>query len=169
MRHRLVRWGRWLHRRADDIASIMLAVMFAAFICQVVFRYVLNLPVGWVSELSIVMWLWLVLWGAGFVLREQDEIRFDMIYGSVGPKARRAMTILFCLAALFLYGWSLPAAWDFVTFMKVQETSYLDIRYDRLFSIFILFAVAILVRYAWLLVCAVRGERDESADGGERS
>ena len=36
----------WLHRRASDVASLMLAVMFIAFICQVVFRYLLNLPVG---------------------------------------------------------------------------------------------------------------------------
>jgi TRAP-type C4-dicarboxylate transport system permease small subunit len=166
MRERLVHWGRWLHRRADDIASIMLAVMFIAFICQVAFRYLLNLPVGWASELSIVMWLWVVLWGAAFVLREREEIRFDVIYGAARPKARRVMTILFCLAALFLYGRSLPAAWDFVTFMKIQSTSYLDIRYDLLFSIFILFAVAVLVRYAWLLVRAIRGE-EEAVSRGE--
>ncbi len=167
MPERLVRWGRWLHRRADDVASIMLAVMFAAFICQVAFRYVLNLPVGWASELSIVMWLWLVLWGAGFVLRERDEIRFDVIYGAVGPGKRRILTILFCLAALYLYGRSLPAAWDFVTFMKVQKTSYLGIRYDLLFSIFILFTVAVLVRYAWLLVRALRGVDDDDVSRGE--
>ncbi len=125
----------WLHRRAQDIASIMLAVMFIAFICQVVFRYLLNLPVGWASELSIVMWLWLVLWGAAFVVREEEEIRFDILYSSVRPGTRRVMVILSAIAALFLYGYSLPATWDFVTFMKVTKTSYLDIRYDWLFSI----------------------------------
>ena len=160
MQERLVQWGRWLSHRADDIASIMLAVMFLAFICQIVFRYVLNMPGGWASELSIVMWLWLVLWGAGFVVREHEEIRFDIVFGSLGPGARRATTIVFCLAALFLYGYSLPATWDFVTFMKVQKTSYLDIRYDWLFSIYILFVVAVLVRYSYLLISSVRGAAD---------
>ncbi len=157
--------GGWLHRRASDAASLMLAVMFIAFICQVVFRYLLNLPAGWASELSIVMWLWLVLWGAAFVVPEEEEIRFDILYSSVRPGVRRVMVILTSLAALFLYGYSLPATWDFVTFMKVTKTSYLDIRYDWLFSIFVVFVLAILVRYTFLLVSALRGRGQESACG----
>lgn len=155
----------WLHRRASDVASLMLAVMFIAFICQVVFRYLLNLPVGWANELSIVMWLWLVLWGAAFVVREEEEIRFDIIYSSVGPKVRRVMVILSALTLLFIYGYSLPATWDFVTFMKVTKTSYLDIRNDHLFSIYVVFVVAVLLRYTWLLIQALRGKVEETAFG----
>lgn len=157
--------GGWLHRRASDIASILLAVMFIAFICQVVFRYLLNLPVGGASELSIVMWLWLVLWGAAFVVREDEEIRFDIIYSSVGPRIRRVMVILSSLAILFLYGYSLPATWDFVTFMKVTKTSYLDIPYNWLFSIFVVFVLAVLVRYTFLLIQALRGHVEEASYG----
>ena len=85
----LHRIGRWLTRRAENVAAALLAVMFLAFIVQIVFRYLLNFPIGWTSELSIITWLWLILWGAAFVVRESDEIRFDLIYGSVGPRARR--------------------------------------------------------------------------------
>lgn len=131
--------------------------MFVAFICQVVFRYLLNWPVGWASELSIVMWLWVVLWGTAFVVTEKDEIRFDILYSSVRPGVRRIMVIVSSLALLLLYGYSLPATWDFVTFMKVTKTSYLDIRYDHLFSIFVVFVVAVLIRYTYLLVQAIRG------------
>lgn len=155
----------WLHRRASDVASLMLAVMFIAFICQVVFRYLLNLPVGWANELSIVMWLWLVLWGAAFVVREEEEIRFDILYSSVGPKVRRVMVAISALALLFLYGYSLPATWDFVTFMKITKTSYLDIRNDHLFSIYIAFVVAVLLRYLWLFVQALRGNGDQTTYG----
>jgi TRAP-type C4-dicarboxylate transport system permease small subunit len=157
--------GGWLGRRAENVAVAMLAVMFTAFILQVLFRYVLNWPVGWASELTIVMWLWLVLWGAAFVVREREEIRFDIFWSSAGRRARRVMAILSALAVLFLYGWSLPAVWDYVTFMKVQETSYLDIRYDLLFSIYILFAVATLGRYAWLLVAAFRDQNAKVSRG----
>ncbi|MBT9385322.1 TRAP transporter small permease subunit [Pseudooceanicola sp. CBS1P-1] len=143
----------------------MLAVMFAAFIVQVAFRYLLNLPSGGASELTTIMWVWLVLWGAAFVLREREEIRFDFLISMVGPRLRRVMTILACAALLFLYGVSLPAAFDFVTFMKIQDTSYLDLRFDLVYSIYILFAVAILVRYAWLLWRALRGAPPEVARG----
>ena len=45
----------------------------------------LSLPIGWTHELSVILWVWLVLWGAAFVLTEREEIRFDIIYGAVGP------------------------------------------------------------------------------------
>jgi TRAP-type C4-dicarboxylate transport system permease small subunit len=159
--------GSWLRRRAEDIAVAMLTVMFIAFVVQVAFRYLLNLPVGGASELTTIMWLWLVLWGASFVLREREEIRFDFLISMVGPRTRRLMTILACTALLFLYGYSLPAAWDFVTFMKIQETSYLDLRYDWVYSIYIIFAVATLARYGWLLWAALRGrDADARRSGG---
>ncbi len=63
----------------------MLAVMFVAFIIQIVFRYLFNFPIGWTSELTVVMWLWLVLWGSAFVLKEREEIRFDLVYLRGGP------------------------------------------------------------------------------------
>ncbi len=47
---------------------MMIGVMFLAFIVQIVFRYILNFPIGWTSELTIIMWLWLVLWGAAFMV-----------------------------------------------------------------------------------------------------
>lgn len=148
---------RWLGRRAENVAVILLAVMFAAFIVQIVCRYVLNFPTGWSSELTVICWLWLILWGASFVLREREEIRFDIVYGSVRSRSRRVMAVITALALIGLYGWSLPAVWDYVTFMKVQRTAYLRIRYDHLYSIYLLFAVAVIARYLWLLQRSLRG------------
>jgi C4-dicarboxylate transporter, DctQ subunit len=160
----LHRLGRWLLRRAENVAAALLAVMFLAFIVQIVFRYLLNFPIGWTSELSIITWLWLILWGAAFVVRESDEIRFDLIYGSVGPRARSIMAAIAAAGLVTLYALSLPAVVDYVTFMKVQETSYLDIRFDWLFSIYVIFAVASIARYLWLGWRALRGKAPEAPD-----
>lgn len=153
----IARLTHWLAKGAEFVAAMMLAVMFGAFLVTIVFRYVLNWPAGWASELSTVMWMWLVLWGAAFVLREREEIRFDIFYGSVRPAARRVMLMIFAAAVIGLFLLSLPAVWDYVTFMSVQRTAYLRIRYDHLFSIYVVFAVAIILRYAWLAVLAARG------------
>jgi TRAP-type C4-dicarboxylate transport system permease small subunit len=155
---------RWLQRRAENIAALMLAVMFAAFVLQIVFRYFFNFPIGWTSELTVVMWLWIVLWGAAFVLRENEEVRFDLLTGAVGRRARIAMGIVAAGALLVLYGKSLPASWSYVTFMKVEKSSYLKIRMDWLFSIYLVFLVAILIRYLWILWHLVRGRETEEAD-----
>ena len=164
---RLLRFAFWLRRRAENIAAAMLAVMFIAFLIQILFRYVLNWPAGWASELSTVMWIWLVLWGAAFAVRESDEIRFDIFYGGASPRARRIMMMVIAAAIVGLYSVSLPAVWDYVTFMKVQRTSYLRIRYDWLYSIYIVFAVAVIGRYCWLGWISLRG-RDPGRLDAER-
>jgi TRAP-type C4-dicarboxylate transport system permease small subunit len=154
--------GAWLRRRAENLAAGMLAVMFLAFLVQIVFRYALGLPTGWTTELSLVMWLWLVLFGAGFVLSEKEEIRFDLLYSAVGRRARIGMAIVCALAVLLLYGAALKPTVDYIAFMKVERSSYLKIRMDWLFSIYALFVVAVLARYLWLLWQLLRG-RDPDA------
>jgi C4-dicarboxylate transporter, DctQ subunit len=156
--------GAWLQRRAENVAAGLLAVMFVAFIIQIAFRYLFNFPVGWTSELTVVCWLWLVLWGSAFVLKEKEEIRFDLLYGAAGRRARIAMTFLSAAAVVILYGASLGASFDYVSFMKVEKSSYLKIRIDWLFSIYLVFLVAVIARYLWLLWRVARGEDPGAPD-----
>lgn len=159
----------WLRRRAEDVIVLLLAVMFVAFLIQIVFRYLFNFPIGWTSELTVVTWLWLVLWGAAFVVTEREEIRFDLIYAAVGDRTRRTMAIVTGLSLLGLYGISLPAVADYVTFMKVQSTAYLKIRFDILYSVYLFFVAAVLVRYVWLVVSAIRGKAPAAFDPTQAS
>ena len=156
--------GAWLRRRAENVAAAMIGVMFIAFIIQIVFRYLFNFPIGWTSELTVIMWLWLVLWGAAFVVRESDEIRFDLLSGAMGKRTRIAMGIITAVVLVVLYAASFPATWKYVTFMKVERTAYLDIRFDWLFSIYLAFAAAVIVRYLWILSHLLRGEEPEQVD-----
>jgi TRAP-type C4-dicarboxylate transport system permease small subunit len=164
MKRTILAGGGWLYRRGENVLAAMLAAMFAVFILQIVFRYLLNFPIGWTNEVSAILWVWLVLWGAAFVLREDEEIRFDLIFGLAGPMARRGMAIVAALGLLLLYGRSLPAVADYVAFMKVEKSAYLKIRFDWLFSIYVLFVVAVLVRYLWLCWRAVFGPGPEAQD-----
>lgn len=156
--------GGWLRRRAENLAAAMLGIMFAAFILQIVFRYVLNLPIGWTHEVSVIMWLWLVLFGSAFVIRENEEIRFDIIYGAVGAGPRRVMAAITAAVLIILFSLSLPAVIDYVAFMKVQRTAYLKIRFDYLYAMYVVFAVAMIVRYLWLGWEAIWGRAPEAFD-----
>ncbi|MFL6563628.1 MAG: TRAP transporter small permease [Burkholderiales bacterium] len=147
----------WLHRRAENVMAALLGVMFVAFLLQIVFRYFFNFPVGWTSELTVAAWLWLVLWGSAFVLNEEEEIRFDLLYSAAGRRARRVMGILAGIALVLLYGVSFPATWSYVTFMKVERSSYLHVRLDWMYSIYLIFVVAVIARYLWILWRLVRG------------
>ncbi|WP_281978639.1 TRAP transporter small permease [Pseudorhizobium flavum] len=156
--------GGWLRRRAENILCLMLLMMFVVFILQIIFRYILNLSIGWTHEVSVALWIWIVLFGSAFVVREVDEIRFDLIWGGASDQSRRIMQIICAAALIFLFGISLPAIVDYVTFMKVESTAYLKIRFDYLYSIYVVFAIAMIVRYMWLGFRAIRGNAPDAFD-----
>lgn len=154
----------WMRRRAENVVALLLAIMFVAFILQIVFRYFLNFPIGWTSELSVVAWLYITLLGSAFWLKESEEVRFDLISGRLGPLGRRVVGFVVALSAVVLFGMALPATVKYVAFMKVESSSYLKIRLDVLYSVYVVFAVAIIVRYGWALVGALRGRAADKAD-----
>lgn len=158
----LISTGRWLRRRAEDVAVLLLMGMFLAFIIQILFRYVFNWPLGWTSEFSILCWLWVVLWGAAFVTAERDEIRFDVVYSLLSADMRRRLTIVTGVALIAIYGLSLPAVTDYVLFMRVERTSYLKIPFDVAYFVYVIFAVAAIGRYAGLTWQALRGSAPET-------
>jgi TRAP-type C4-dicarboxylate transport system permease small subunit len=164
MNLRARRFGSWLYKCGEFILTAMLAVMFFAFLFQIAARYLFDWPTGWTNELSAILWIWLVLWGASFVVTEQEEMRFDLIYAAVGPKMRRVMFLVSAAALLVLYGMSFPAVVSYVTFMKVESSAYMGIRFDWLYSIYTVFVVAVIVRYLWLGWQALRGKEPEEFD-----
>ena len=158
--------GAWLLRRAENFAAGLLTVMFVAFIVQIVFRYLFNFPVGWTAELSVIAWLWLVMWATGFVAKESEEIRFDIVSGAVGPRTARVMGIIAAISIVALYVAALPATYKYISFMKIEKSSYLHIRLDILFSAFGLYIVAVIVRYLWILWDLLRGKTPGSTTPG---
>lgn len=161
---RLLVIGGWLRQRAENILCLMLLMMFVVFMLQIIFRYALNMSIGWTHEVSVALWIWIVLFGSAFVVREVDEIRFDLIWGGASDKNRRIMQVICAAALIFLFGISLPAVIDYVTFMKVESTAYLKIRFDYLYSIYVIFAIAMIIRYLWLAFQAIRGNAPEAFD-----
>lgn len=150
--------ARWLRRRAENVAALLLVLMFLFFMLQIIARYVLNYPLGWTDEASLLAWIWCTLWGAAFVLRERDEVRFDLIYSNASDRTRCIYTVITGVAVVLLFAIALPAVFSYVTFLKVERTAYLGIRLDYFYSIYVVFAVAVIVRYAVLTWRALRGK-----------
>ena len=155
---RILAGARWCRRRAENVAALLLLAMFLCFILQIITRYVFNYPLGWTDEASVICWIWCTLWGAAFILREKDEVRFDIIYSTASDKARCVFTVITGIATIVLFGIALPAVVAYVTFLKVERTAYLGIRLDYVYSIYVLFSIGVIVRYAALTWRAMRGQ-----------
>ena len=69
-----------------------------------------------------------------------------MIYDGVRPPVRRVLAILgaIAIAGAFIAGF--PAMLSFITFMKIDVTPVTRIRFDYVYSVWILFILAVIAR-----------------------
>ncbi len=154
----------WLHARADNVAVGLLTAMFLSFILQIFSRYVINQPLGWTLEACLLAWLWTVFWGSAFLLEDKDHVKFDILYSSVRPGTRRVFALIAAIAIVSALGTSLPATADFIAFMKIEKTSLLGIRFDYVFSVYLIFVIAVIARYLLRAVTVLRGGRLDETD-----
>ena len=146
-----------------------MATMFISFLLQIAFRYFLSRPLGWTEEVTVLCWLWGVLWCAAFVLSDHEEIRFDIVYDLVPKRVRRTFTVISSIALIVLLAISLPATWHYVVFMKREHSAYLHMRFDALYSIYLIFAAACIVRHALLVWYGITGAKSAELDESTKS
>ena len=147
-----------MERGAEAVGTLLLALMFAAFLLQVFSRYGLDSPLGWTLEACLVTYLWAVFWAAALLLREHDHVRFDLLVRLLPPRARRLAAAAGHAATLVVFGLAFWPTLDWVRFMAIDRTWILGIRFDLLFSIYLLFMVAVMVRALLALVRLFRGD-----------
>ena len=153
----------WLARRADNVAVLLLAATFCLFILQIVSRYVIRQPLGWTLEACLLCWLWLVFWSAAFTLKDQDQVRFSILSQAVSPAIKRVFAVLSGISLVCIFAYSLLPTWDYVSFMAIEKTSLLKLRFDWVFGIYMVFLVAVIVRYVAQIVLALRSKNSDTA------
>jgi len=154
----IVNMVSWLRRRADNVAVALLSAMFCVFIVQIFFRYVVNNPLGWTLEACLLCWLVLVFWGGAFAVKDRDHVRFDILYNAAPKKLRALFSLISALAIVIALVISFPATADFVAFMKIESTSLIKVRFDILFSIYLLFSIVVIMRYGKRIVLILTGK-----------
>ena len=153
---------RWLRRGAHAVSGILFLALFAVFLIQVAARFGLNQPLPWTDELAVILYIWVIFWTAALVVPEREHVVFDLVWNSVGLRARQAMAIAgnLLLGGLALAG--LPATWDYVHFMRREGTPVLGMPLMWVFLPLVLLMVALVMRSAWAIRRALRGHGLES-------
>ena len=160
---------KWFNRGVEFIAAAMLAAMFLTFLIQIFSRYILLTPFGWTLELCLILWVWIVFFGCAFMVREKDHVTFDIFYLAAPRRIRQALALIAAAAIIIGMGWALLPTWDYIDWMKIKKTTTVDnpftgkkIPMRTIFSIYAIFMVALIARYAWRFVDVIRnGPPDE--------
>ena len=128
---------RWHKRFFDAVGVALFASLFAVFVLQITARFVFNRPLPWTDELAVVLFIWVILWAAAFMVPRRDHVAFDVIFNLLGTRARGLALAAGNLLTGALALWALPATWDYVRFMNREGTPVLGISYMWVFLPFV--------------------------------
>jgi C4-dicarboxylate transporter, DctQ subunit len=169
---------RFLQRRADNVIAFLMVVIFVTFIIQIFMRYLaqfqLAKPYIWTQDLTSSVFVWIILFGGGVALVESDHVKFDTVYNLFGVGVRRIMSIITSLAIVGFFLYSLPAVWEYLSvlhrFGKPNATLKWPFSDDKpiliahIYSIYLVFAVVVMIRYAVRAVRLIMGAAPEDLD-----
>ena len=156
----------WLRARAENVAVVMMAVMFATFLLQIFARYVLPFPVEWTQELCQTLWLWIVLWCAAFCLDDRDHIKFDTLYLATPLRVRRVFALIAAVSVVVAFVVSAPDTWSYLSFYTIQRSSTLQLPLGYVYSVFGLFLVTMVLRYGLRAIALIRGASPDAVPPG---
>ena len=171
--------SKWVTRITEAIAATLLAAIFVIFLLQIASRYLPKLvtffdlgdiptlaaiqPLGWTLELIGILWVWVIFFSCAFIVRERDHVKFDIIYLVVSRKTRRIFALITSLAIVAGMIYAFLPTWDYVDFMRMRRTSTVrnpftgaKIPLRTIFSIYMVFMIAVGARYAWLFATVWR-------------
>ncbi len=132
-------------------------MLFIVFIVQITARFGFNKPLPWTDEAAVIVYVWVILWAAAFIVPEREHVAFDLVWNSVNQRARQVMKIVgnLLIGGLALVG--LPATWDYVKFMSREGSPVLGISFMWVFMPFVLLLLALVVRSVRAIWDAARG------------
>lgn len=149
--------AHWFKSAANAIGGALFLTLFGVFIVQIGARFCFNQPLPWTDEAAVILYIWVILWAAAFMVPAREHVVFDLVWNSVSRHMRQRMQIVgnLLIGGLALVG--LPASWDYVHFMAREGTPVLDVPLMWVYLPFVLLMAALVVRSAWAIWNAVRG------------
>jgi TRAP-type C4-dicarboxylate transport system permease small subunit len=148
---------RLLQKAANAIGGGLFLALFIVFVIQVTARFGFNKPMAWTDEAAVILYVWIILWAAAVVVPEREHVAFDLVWNSVGLRARKIMRIAGNLLVGGLALVAIPACWDYVHFMSREGTPVLGVPFMWVFLPFVLMLLALVVRAALAIRNALRG------------
>jgi len=105
-------------------------IMFSVFVLQIFYRYVLNSPLIWVYEATVLGFVWTTLLGACYVRRIHGHVCFDIAYQNRSEKGKiifrlmgNALVIIGCLIGIF-------PTYQYLLDMSIEKTPVLRIPFS---------------------------------------
>jgi TRAP-type C4-dicarboxylate transport system permease small subunit len=137
-----------LRQAADWIACAMFAAVFLIFNYKIFTRYFEHNEAAWADEVSVILFIWIVFWANAFLVRDKEQITFDLVYRLLPERGKRAFALARVILVGGIFAWALPGSLGYIRFLWREHTPVLNLPLDFVYSCFGLFLVAVIARAA---------------------
>jgi len=124
----------------------MFVLVFAIFNYKIVSRYLVHDEPAWSDEVSVILFVWIIFWANAFLVRDREQITFDLAYRPMPDGIKRIMAIARVVLIGGIFLWALPGSLDYLAFLWRERTPVLNLRLDLIYACFGLFMIAVVVR-----------------------
>ena len=146
----------------QTVSGLLFLALFGVFIVQIIARFGFNKPLPWTDEAAVILYLWVILWTAAWVVPEREHVVFDLLWNRASRRSRQAMRIAGNLLVGGLAAVALPASWGYVHFMGREGSPVLGVSFMWIYLPFVMLLLALVARCAWATIEAARGRGLES-------
>lgn len=146
----------WLKRGADLVGVLLFLAAFSGFIVQIFFRYVLNEPLAWTEEATMIAFIWTVFWSAAFMVPVREHVTFDVVYDIVSAPTRRVMTMVTLSMIIVAFVVLVPYTYDYLDFLQRKKSPVLRYQMTWIYGCYLVFIVAFAIQSAWRLYSLFR-------------
>ena len=95
--------GNWIIRLMEGFNLFLFVLLLLLAVTQVLFRYMLMIPLPWTEELARFTLVWVTFLGAASVTRRKLHIAVDYFIAKLAVKTSRVFSLCsYCLILLFL-------------------------------------------------------------------
>ena len=161
-RGKLPTFSKWLKLGADTVGVLLFLAAFSGFIIQIFFRYVLNSPLAWTEEATLIAFIWTVFWAAAFMVPIREHVTFDVVYDVVSDEMKRRFTFVSMVLVVIAFVLLVPRTLDYLDFLLRKKSPVLRIPMTWIYGCYLLFVVAFALQAVWRIRNLLRsGWRDE--------
>ena len=90
----------WLRRFDHYAGMILMAAIILLANANVFMRYVVGKPWGWVEEVTVLIFVWLIMFGAAAVTMAEGHCTIDVLARKLPPGPRRVLDIVVYLLVI---------------------------------------------------------------------
>ena len=123
---------------------ILFLALFFSFVVTVAYRYLANKSVVWGTEVAILAYMWIMFFGCGKAMENDEHVVFSLVYDVVSPFVKMVMKLVYnAVLAIFMVICFPPCMKALIA--STQITGVLKVPYTVVFAPFFWMMLNIIV------------------------